>query len=151
VAKFDFRSPERFLPADAVDELLEAECQELLNQSLNQPELAAAITGLMDIDTATAATLDNATTDLLRCGCDRRTLLLVPRDQPESTAAQKLRAARPQASLVPTDVADVVVISEETGISPRSLALALERVFPGIADAARRLLTRIDIDWKQLA
>jgi hypothetical protein len=41
-------------------------------------------------------------------------------------------------------------VSEESGISPRSLAAGFERVFPGIADAARRLFTRIDIEWQQI-
>jgi hypothetical protein len=52
--------------------------------------------------------------------------------------------------VAPAAVDDAIVVSEEAGISPRSLARGLERVFPGIADAARRLHTRIDVDWQGL-
>jgi len=51
---------------------------------------------------------------------------------------------------VSADVDDDVLISEDSGISPRSLALGLEWVYPGIADAARRLHTRIDVEWTRL-
>jgi hypothetical protein len=68
----------------------------------------------------------------------------------QRTSIDKLRELRPLAAVVPVEVDDVTVISEEAGISPHSLALGLERVFPGIADAARRLQTRIDIEWKSL-
>ena len=47
-------------------------------------------------------------------------------------------------------VEDVLVVSEESGISPRSIALGLECMYPGIADAARRLHTRIDVEWLRL-
>ncbi len=150
VEKFDPKQPERFLPVEAIDELLQAGCRALLEESLAQPELAAALTALIELDQATARTIDHATTDLLQCGCDRRTLLVVPQDQSQSAAAEKLLAARPMAAVVPAAVEDVLVVSEEAGISPRSLALGLERVFPGIADAARRLLTRIDVEWQSL-
>ena len=75
-------------------------------------------------------------------------LLLVPKDQAQAASAEKLQGARPLAARVPADVEDVVLLSEEAGISPRSFAMLLEHVFPGIADAGRRLLSRIDINWK---
>ena len=150
VEKFDPKQPERFLPVEAIDELLYVGCRALLEESLAQPDLAAAITALIELDQATARTIDHATTDLLQCGCDRRTLLVVPKDQSQSAAAEKLLSARPLAAVVTAEVGDVLLVSEEAGIAPRSLALGLERVFPGIADAARRLLTRIDVEWKSL-
>jgi hypothetical protein len=42
-----------------------------------------------------------------------------------------------------------VVFCEGSGISPSSLTRGFERVYPGIAEAARRLFTRIDIDWSK--
>ena len=150
VETFDPKQPERFLRVDAIDELLHAECQALLENSLAQPELAAALAALIELDQATARTVEHATTDLFQSGSDRRTLLVVPKDQPSGQAAEKLLSARPLAAVVPAEVDDVLVVSEESGISPRSVALGLEHVFPGIADAARRLHTRIDIEWKAL-
>jgi serine/threonine protein kinase len=148
VEGFDIKQPERFLAADAIDELIQSECQELLEESLAQPELAAAIDSHIDLDKALSLTLERATTDLLQCGSDRRTLLFAPASGAQSATIDKLRLARPLAAVIQTSVDDVVVISEDAGISPRSLALRLERVFPGIADAGRRLHTRIDVEWQ---
>jgi hypothetical protein len=131
--------------------MLRTECQSLMVESFGQPELAAEITSLIELDKAVAGALDCATTDLFQCGCDRRTLMFTPhRADEHSTAAEKLRALRPLAAVVPADVDEVLILSEESGISPRSLAAGLERVFPGIADAARRLFTRIDVEWQSL-
>jgi serine/threonine protein kinase len=150
IERFDLKQPDRFLRVDAIDELLHAECQALLEESLAQPDLAAALTSLIELDQAIARTIEHATTDLFQSGCERRTLLVVPKDQPPGPAAEKLLSTRPLAAVVPADVDDVLVVSEEAGISPRSLALGLEHAFPGIADAARRLHTRIDVEWQGL-
>lgn len=150
VQKFDTRQPDRFLPSDVLDELIQIECQAVLEESLAQPGVASAITELIDFDKATAATLESATTDLLQCGHDRRTLVLVPQDEVQGVAAEKLRLARPLAAVAPAAVEDATVVVEQTGISPQSLARGLARVFPGIADAARRLHTRIDVEWQNL-
>jgi hypothetical protein len=150
VDRFDAKQPDRFLVVDAIDELMHAECQALLEESLAQPELAAAITSLIELDEAMVRTIEQATIDLLQCGSDRRTLMVVPPDQTQGAAAKKLLAARPLAVVVPAAVDDVLVVSEESGIAPRSFALGLERVHPGIADAARRLLTRTDVEWQSL-
>jgi hypothetical protein len=61
-----------------------------------------------------------------------------------------VQSARPLAAVVAATVEDVQVVSEETGISPRSIAMGLERVYPGIAEAAGRLHTRIDVEWRKL-
>ena len=150
IEKFDPKQPERSLNVESIEELLRVECQNLLEESPKHPELAAALTGLIELDKALAQTVEQATTDLLQCGCDRRTLVVAPNGQLQEDARRQLLSARPLATVVSAEVDDVVVISEEAGISPRSLALGLERVFPGIAEAARRLLTRIDIEWKSL-
>jgi hypothetical protein len=150
VQKFDPRQPDRFLPTDALDEIIRTECLTLLEEILCEPALAESITALIEIDKAATSTLKCATTDILQCGFDRRTLLFVPHEEAQGAAAEKIRSARPLAAVVPAAVDDAIVVSEETGISPRSLARGLERVFPGIADAARRLHTRIDIEWQGL-
>lgn len=150
VAKFDSRQPDHFLPADAIDEFIQTECHTLLEESLLQPDLSAAISALIEIKTATAQLLDCATADPLNCGSERRTLLFVPTDEAQGAVTEMLRLERPLATIVPAVVDDVIVISEEAGISPRALALGFEHVFPGVADAARRLHTRIDIDWQSL-
>lgn len=150
VKKFDLRQPERFLPTDAIDELIQTECRALLEESCDQPELAAAITACIELDQASAAMIECANSELLQCGCERRTLLIVPKEDAQGPAVEKLRTARPLAAVIPADIDDVLVVSEDSGISPRSLAIGLEHVFPGIADAARRLLTRVDVEWRNL-
>jgi hypothetical protein len=148
VEKFDLRQPERFLPIEAVDELIQAECHALLNERLQSRDFADAIAAVVDLNQAIAQTVEGANSDLLQCGCDRRTLLFVPRQSSQDVTMEKLQSARPLAATILADVDDLVILSEAAGISPRSLALGLERVFPGIADAARRLLTRVDIEWQ---
>jgi serine/threonine protein kinase len=150
VEKFDLKQPDRFLPVDAIDELLEAECHALLEERLTHPDFAAAIMALVDLDQSMIKTIEHATPDLLQCGGDRRTLLFVPNPETHKPAVEKLRALRPMAAVVTANFDDALVVSEEAAISPCSLASGLERLFPGIADAARRLHTRIDVDWKNL-
>jgi hypothetical protein len=150
VEKFDVRQPERFLPADAVDELIQAECRRLLDESLLSRDLAAALLALFDHEQTATSTICDAEIDLLQSGYDRRTLFFVPRESTQSLVEERLRAARPHAASFSADVDDLVVVTEAAGIAPRSLASGLERVFPGIAEAARRLLTRIDIEWRSL-
>ncbi|MGD9631870.1 MAG: tubulin-like doman-containing protein [Pirellulales bacterium] len=148
IEKFDAKQPERFLAVDAIDELVRSECEALLDARIAEPEIRAALTALMQLDDAVARTIDQATMDLLQCGCDRRTLVVAPRANSQAATVEKCRAARPLAAVVESDVDDVLVVTEDAGLSPRSLALGFERVFPGIADAARRLHTRVDVEWK---
>jgi hypothetical protein len=150
VETFDLRQPERFLAADGIDELIQSECQALLEESLARPDFAETITALIDIENVTALALEHATTGLLQCGFDRRTLLFVPKDVTHPEISQHVQSARPLAAVVAATVEDVQVVSEETGISPRSIAMGLERVYPGIAEAAGRLHTRIDVEWRKL-
>jgi hypothetical protein len=106
---------------------------------------------LGETEDAASRAVEAATTDLLQCGHDRRTLVVTPlHDIGQIDAAEQICRLRPLAHVVQADVANLVVVSEDSAISPRSVALGLERVFPGIADAARRLFTRIDIEWQSL-
>lgn len=148
IEKFDTKQPERFLAVDAIDELVRSECEALLDARIAEPEIRTALTSLMQLDEAVARTIDQATMDLLQCGCDRRTILVAPRANSQAAAVEKCRALRPLAAVVETDVDDVLVVTEDAGLSPRSLALGFEHVFPGIADAARRLHTRVDVEWQ---
>jgi hypothetical protein len=150
IEKFDMRHAERFLPADALDDLIHAECRSLLDACLASKEHAAEIMKLLDLDRALLSAVENSNADLLQCGSDRRTLVFTPNAAAEDSATKSLSSVRPLAACLPADMDDYIVVSESAGISPRSIACGLERVFPGIADAARRLLTRIDIEWQPL-
>jgi hypothetical protein len=150
VEVFDVKQAERFLPPDSLDEHLKCACQELLEECLRKPDFAKALSAGVDMDGAIARTIQRATPDLLQCGCDRRTLLFVPAADVHDATVEKMLSARPLATVVPTDIDEPLVVTEAAGISPRSLALGFERVFPGIADAGRRLLTRVDIEWRSL-
>jgi hypothetical protein len=149
--RFDARQPERFLPAEALDDVIAGECAALLAERLRQPSVAGQISAGMQSDAAAAKMLEHATTDLMHCGCDRRTLLFAPRTGADNAVIEQLRAGRPLAGVVSADVVDAVVVTEGAGFSPRSLALAIERIYPGIKDAAHRLQTRIDVEWRRLA
>jgi hypothetical protein len=148
VELFDFRQPERFLPADTIDELLVPQCQALLEESFEQPDVRKALSSMLDFDQMLTRTIEHARTDLLQCGADRRTLFFVPKDQQHDQAAKSFCALQPKAAVVPADIEDAAIVTEYAGIAPRSLAFGLMRVYPGIADAAHRLLTRTDVDWQ---
>lgn len=106
----------------------------------------AAITARIDPQYAAQKALDEADVDLLQCGYDRRTLIVAPPDSQPSDVVEALSKARPTAAIVSANVEQPVVFWEGSGISPSSLARGFEHVYPGIAQAARRLATRIDID-----
>ncbi len=93
--------------------------------------------------------LGKAAVDLLQCGYDRRTLIFVPPSIQANDGMAALLKARPTATVVAANVDEAVVFCEGSGISPLSLTRGFERVYPGIAEAARRLFTRIDIDWSK--
>jgi hypothetical protein len=150
VQKFDHRQPERFLSAESANDLIQSECQMLLEESLASPQYSAAISALIEIDTTTESLLEEASVDPLHCGSERRTLLFVPQTNDQSAAVQTLQSARPLAAAIPAPVDDLLVVQEEAGISPQSLARGFERLFPGVAEAAGRLHTRTDIDWQEL-
>lgn len=142
------RQPERFLPTDSLDELIQNECHSLLEETLAQPDTAAEMESLIDTDKLAASAIDCATTNLLRCGCDRRTIILASHEMVHGMSVEALRKLRPLAAVVAADIDDAIVISEESAIFPHSLASGLKRVFPDIDDAARRLHTRIDVEWQ---
>ncbi len=151
VGNFDPRQPDNFLPTGAVDELVQIESRSLLEESLTRPDVSEAIAALVDLDKATGQMFAHAFANTLQCGSERRTLLFVPIGEIQCGAVKKLQLAMPLAKIVPAAVDDVLVVSEETGISPRALAHGIECAFPGVADAARRLHTRIDVDWQSLS
>ncbi|HEY3392838.1 MAG TPA: tubulin-like doman-containing protein [Lacipirellulaceae bacterium] len=150
IETIDLKQPQRFLAADVLDQLIEAQCQTLLEASLDQSDVGGALKAMVNVDQMISRTIEQGSNELLHCSCERRTLLLVPKAEANGRAAEAVRGSRPLAAVVPADVDDVAVVTEYAGIAPRSLALAITRVYPGIADAAHRLLTRIDIDWKPL-
>ena len=125
----------RTLGSAAVAEIIGRPAADAANdsQAINQADVQQA--------------LDQANVDLLQCGYDRRTVLVVPPGKQPSEALDALTRARPTASVIFADVAEPIILCEGAGISPSSLALGLGRVFPGIAEAASRFFTRIDLDW----
>ncbi len=107
----------------------------------------------VDIDTKPAIQTDlrqalaRADVDLLQCGFDRRTLIVVPSGACPFDTIDAATNARPTAAIIPANVKESSVYCEGSGINPSAFARGLERVYPGIAEAASRLFTRIDIDW----
>src|SRR5262249_2774593 len=75
---FDNRQPEKFLSAELASDLIQAECQMLLEESVVAPEFSTAIGSLMQVDLTAESLLEQAGIDPLQCGSERRTLLFVP-------------------------------------------------------------------------
>jgi serine/threonine protein kinase len=150
VQKFDYRQPERFLSAESAEEFIQNECRALLEECLGNPQFSAAIRALIEVDTTIESLLEEASVNPLQCGSERRTLLFMRQHGDQTAALQTLKAARPLANAVPVPIDDLMIVQEEAGISPQSLAQGFERLFPGVGDAARRLHTRTDIDWQEL-
>jgi hypothetical protein len=150
IQKFDYRQPERFLSAESADDFIQAECRTLLEESLADPQFAGAISALIEVETTTDSLLEEASVDPLQYGSERRTLLFAPPHDAQISIVQQLQSARPLAVVIPAPIDDLVVIQEDAGISPQSLAVCFERLFPDVADAARRLHTRTDVNWQEL-
>ena len=103
IQEFDPTHPERFLALADIDERIQAECLSLLQQALAEPEVSTALSSLIDSNTSTTETLDNATASLLGCGCDRRTLIFVPRGEArEAESRNCATSGRSRASCPPT-------------------------------------------------
>lgn len=151
VAAFDPRQPDRCLAGARFTEGLATACIAVLHEALAKNNLAGALSSLVDRSKAIEAALAAATTDLIQCGYDRRTLIFAPKSGGDDADQAALQASRPSAALRPANVDDVIVVSEDSGISPQSFAARLQEIFPGIADAASRLHTRTDIEWEPLS
>jgi hypothetical protein len=150
VERFDPAQIERVLSEGAIDDMIRCECQTLLEESDSQPQIAAIIESLIQVEKSATAILESVSSNSSDCGFDRRTLIFVPHHKDPPAEVTELLNSRQFSLVVPAAVDDVLIVSEESGISPRSLALKLEHAFPGIGEAARRLLTRVDIDWAAL-
>jgi hypothetical protein len=125
------------------------ECVAVVEGFLGQSTAAVAIDSTSSMQSDSQQVLEKADVDLLQCGFDRRTLIFMPSTNGTNDAIDALIKARPTAAMVSANVDEAVVYCEASGISPSSLARGFERVYPGIAEAASRLFTRIDIEWSK--
>jgi hypothetical protein len=147
IDEFESPRPEAQLDALGIDRMITTECAAVVKEWLERHS-ADEISGsreAMQIDMRQA--LARASVDLLQCGYDRRMLIVVPRNHSDDDAVDSMKEARPSATVVPSEVDDIFIYCEGSGISPSSFARGLERVYPGIAEAASRFYTRTDIDW----
>jgi hypothetical protein len=140
-------SPDTRLDAATTERIINAECAAIVEECLTQHASGDEHESAPSIEDQGQRALHGADVDLLQCGYDRRTLIVTPRTNPTSETIDSLLKVRPSASVVSADVEESVVICEATGISVSSFARGMERVYPGIAEAAGRHFTRIDIDW----
>lgn len=101
-------------------------------------------------DTLAATVLAQASTALLTCGHDRRTLALLPNDPAARLLAEAIQGARPTLEVMQGEFADHAVLCEGSGISPQSFAVRLAKIYPDIAEAAGRLHTRTDLQWSDI-
>jgi serine/threonine protein kinase len=133
--------------AAATNRIITTECIAAVDEALGQCAIGESVESNPANDAGVQQALDRANVDLLQCGYDRRTLIFAPSDHIPSEAIEALTRARPTAASISADVEESIIVCEGSGISPTSFASGLEWVFPGIAEAASRLFTRIDTDW----
>jgi serine/threonine protein kinase len=141
------------LPPDATyddataERIIKSECTAAIEECLSQQtQDDVADPDFVAQDYADQA-LVRADVNLLQCGYDRRTLIVVPADDKQLEEIDTLTKVRPTAAVVSAEIDESLIICEGSGINPSSFARGLERVYPGIAEAAGRHFTRIDIDW----
>ena len=145
------------LPADKpldvakVERIVQGECLAGVEQCILRQSTGGGENSTASPQSEAQEALDRAYIDLLQCGYDRCTLIVVPSsakaNAKSSEAIDALTKARPTAAVIAAEVDEPVVFCEGAGISPSSFARGLQRVYPGIADAASRRFTRTDIDW----
>jgi serine/threonine protein kinase len=132
--------------AEIVERLIAEECNSQV--SAHSPNIFNAIIDALQLqEEDIRQALAETGPQLLQCGFDRRTLIVVNSDS-QSAMASTLKSIRPTSLVVSADNAEETILCEASGIMPRSLAVGMERIFPDIADAAGRLYTRTDIDWQ---
>ena len=136
-------------PFDAanIDRIIMAECATVVEECLGQNLSGAPVILNSALQADVQEALNRADVDLLQCGYDRRTLIVVPPSTRPTEAIDSLIKTRPTVTVVSANVDDPVIYCEGSGINPSSFVSGLERVYPGIAEAASRFFTRIDIDW----
>jgi hypothetical protein len=125
------------------------ECVTMVEDFFSRNSTSAAMDSNSTPEAFVQEALNRADIDLLQCGYDRRTLIVVPSKNKTSEAIGALTKARPTAVMAAADIDESVIFCEGSGIRPSSLARGFERVFPGVAEAASRLFTRTDINWSE--
>jgi serine/threonine protein kinase len=142
---------DRSLDAAKIDRVVKNECLVGVEQCVVRQSAGKGEKSAVSPESEAQEALDGANVDLLQCGYDRRTLIVVPyraKANPKSSEAiDAVAKARTTATLIVAEVDEPVVYCEGSGLSPKSFARGLERVYPGIAEAASRRHTRSDIDW----
>lgn len=96
-----------------------------------------------------SSALEQASPGLLQCSGDRRTAFLQSEDESDSEVISTLRTLRPTGVDIQVNVKETMVLCETSGIAPLSMAHCMQHVYPDIADAARRLYSRTDIEWQE--
>jgi hypothetical protein len=134
--------------ANKLDQLIKQECVAIATEHLGQQSGDRAAGLSPDLEAGLRQALDNAGIDLLQCGHDRRTLVLVPRTNSESSLVRDVATIRGESAAVPADIDEAVLFCEGSGISSTAFQQSLQRVYPDIAEAASRFFTRIDINWR---
>ncbi len=141
-------SPGSAVESSQINQIVLTECTRIVEECYG-----AATSGELDLTAVWQAdvqeALRNSDVDLLQCGYERRTMIIVPSNGESSETIDGLKRGRPTAAVIPVEVDESFVLCEGAGINASSLARRFERVYPGIAEAARRLFTRIDINWAE--
>ncbi len=146
---FDPSHIERSFSIDQLKTKLETIGLQVLEEKIEDQDSSLG-RELIGKDQALQAVLTASRANLLGCGADYRTIVFSSDNEQLAEVKATVHANNERATVTPFDESDTIVVSEATGIQPRAVAAALARMFPGIADAGRRLHTRTDIDWAKL-
>ena len=88
---------------------------------------------------------------LARCGGAKRLLLMLPR-KADATRWRQLLGDEfgEKVSIVPAANADIAMCQEAEGLSAVQVGAVLLEHHPDCAKAAKRLHTRVDVEWRPL-
>lgn len=142
-----------------------AELSALLRcRDVSANELASKLTTLVDEQVANLSDRNSAANNaelvestlilsqqsVLDCGYRRRSLLISPSDEANSSLYEAMQQACPTLASSQTQVADAYLIREGSGLRPVHLGARLAEIYPDIVEAAGRLHARDDIHWQDL-
>ena len=101
-------------------------------------------------DQLARAALGQASSGPLECGYQRQSILLIPQNQEDAELLTALRQECETTASCQTELVQKFLVRSGRGLKPLELGARLTETFPDIDEAAGRLQTRNDINWRDL-
>jgi hypothetical protein len=161
----DNQPPASSAPIQVANDRIVTELSALLQcRDVSAIELASKLTTLVDEQVANLSDRNSASNNaelvesalilsqqsVLDCGYRRRSLLISPSDEANSSLREAMQQACPTLASSRAPVADAYLIREGFGLRPVHVGARLAEIYPDIVEAAGRLHARDDIRWQDL-